>query len=138
MSINFCKTSTNLLVLSTDRQGVRSELSKGAASQLDKLHGLLKDQPDKYTLKREGLRFSPTPALDVVHDPNVDSHINILNVSEEAEPGQGAEWFGGYAPGPNQSKSLKRDCNTIPRYGRGTVSREEDKKVGELHQKDFR
>lgn len=120
------------------RQGISSELSEGAACQLDKLHGLLKDPPNKYTLKTGDLRFSPTPALDVVHDPTIESHINILSVSEEAELGGGIERFRGYAPGPNQSQSLKRDCNTIPRYGRGVVGCNGDKKVGEIHTKDFR
>ena len=99
---------------------------------------MLKDPPNKYTLKREGLCFSPTPALDVVHDPSVDSHINIFNVSEEVELGGRAEWFRGYIPGPNPSQSLKRDCNMIPRYGRGVVGHEEDKKIGEIHGKNFR
>ena len=98
---------------------------------------MLKDPPNKYTLKREGLCFSPTPALDVVHDPSVDSHINIFNVSEEVELGGRAEWFRGYIPGPNPSQSLKRDCNMIPRYGRGVVGHEEDKKIGEMEEAWF-
>ena len=122
------------------RQGIRSELSQGASCQLDKLQGVLKDRPNKYSLRREGLSFSPTPALSVVHDPGVDANVNILNVSDEGEltGGGGAESHRGYAPGPDQSKSLKRDCNRIPRYGRGTGGCGEDTKVNQLHGNDFR
>ena len=71
----------------------------------------------------------------MVHNPSVDTNIDILSVSDEGEQSPA---FKGYGPGPNQSQSLKRDRNTIPRYGRGTCGREEDEKLSRLHQHDFR
>ena len=120
------------------RAGVSCELGAGPAGQVDRLKGILKDVPQKYTLKKEGLHFSPTPALSVVHDPKVDMRIDILNVSEDGEEREGEGHFRGYAPGPGQSQSLKRDCNVIPRHGRGTGGDEEDLKVRQLHGRDFR
>ncbi len=97
---------------------------------------MLKDPPEKYSLKKDGLHFSPTPALDVVHNPTVDANIDILSVADEGEE-EGAT-FKGYAPGPRQSQSLRRDGNTIPRYGRGTCGRGEDGELSRRHQQDFR
>ena len=105
---------------------------------MDRLKGMLKCPPQKYSLKKEGLYFSPTPALSVVHDPKLDTHVNILNVSEEGEEGDGAVPFKGYAPGPDQSQSLKRDRNVIPRHGRGMGGDEEDTELRQLHGRDFR
>ena len=118
------------------RQGPSTELREDPASQLDKLTGILKDAPQKYSLKKDGYHFSPTPALGVVNNPNVDASIDIMSVSEDMDEGGSA--FKGYAPGPNQSQSLKRDGNTIPRYGRGTCLREEDPTLSNLHQEDFK
>ena len=118
------------------RQGVSSELSEAPASQLDQLTGMLKDPPAKYSLKKDGLHFSPTPALSVVHNPSVDANIDILSVSDEGGGEDSA--FKGYVPGPRQSQSLKRDGNTIPRYGRGTCGHGEDGELTRLHQQDFR
>ena len=122
-------------VCNTYRQGISSELSQAPIPQLNKLTGLLKDPPEKYSLKKDGLHLSPTPALSVVHNPTVDTSVDILSVSDEGEQ---SSTFRGYAPGPSQSQSLKRDRNTIPRYGRGTCGRGEDDKLSRLHQQDFR
>ena len=73
-----------------------------------------------------------------MHDPSLEAHVNILNVSEGGEQDGGVESCRGYAPGPDQSKSLRRDCNRIPRYGRGTGKCEEEAEVKALHGEDFR
>lgn len=95
--------------------GIRTELTLSgpqAGTQLDKLQGILKDSPEKYTLREEGLRLEPTPALDVVHNPSVDPRRKVLVVEREHE-GEGSKVVG-YRPGPCEKRSLKLDSNVIP------------------------
>ena len=98
-------------------QGIHTELhSKGAkaSSQIDKLQDILKSCPEKYSLKKDGLRLSPIPALGVVCNPNVDPSVDILRVHEE----EGEEEMvgrGGYQPvSADKRGSLKRDRNMVP------------------------
>ena len=82
------------------RRGLRTEqTSQGplASSQADKLQGLLKDNPNKYSLvASERLRVDKLPALSIIHSKEEDKNIV------------------GYHPGPVDTMSFKRDCNVVP------------------------
>lgn len=52
------------------------------------------------------------PALNVVHNPSVDSRLDVINVSTTDNQQDGSKR--GYVPGPNATKSLKLDSNVIP------------------------
>lgn len=99
-----------------------------AATQLDQLKGLLKDAPQKHSLRERGLLLEETPALDVVHNPSVDQRPPAPPAKENQE---GEEACRGYHPGPHEGRSLKFSSNVIPiAWERDTSKRQ--------HASDFR
>jgi len=83
------------------------------------------------------LRLDSVPALDVVHNPSLDSRLNVLCVEgEREEEGVG----GAYHPGPFNIRSLKLDSNVIPVHlQRGSQSNKRGAGTPhEPHSQDFR
>ena len=89
--------------MTTHRLGITTELSTRPSCSIDKLKGLLKDEPQKLSLKLPGLKLVDSPALCVVQaaEPRPDS-----NVPDDV----GA----GYNPGAMENRSIKLDKNVIP------------------------
>ena len=101
---------------------------------MDKLGGLLKDSPQKHSLREEGLRLDSVPALDVVHNPGMDSRLDVLCVEGEGDEEGGG---GPYLPGPFNTRSLKLDSNVIPVHAQRGARL--NKRVDSTHCKqDFR
>lgn len=81
------------------RQGQKELRIKGpsAATQQDKLKGLLKDPPMRPSLAPDDLTpVNTIPCLSVIRDN--EREVGVV----------------GYLPGPQFQRSLKRDCNVIP------------------------
>lgn len=81
----------------TLRQGIKTELHCKAASQQDKLLGLLKDEPfiPSALAPTDDLRVDKMPALSTIRATEVKTS--------------------GYIPGDIElSRSLKLDCNILP------------------------
>ena len=92
-----------------------------------KFEDILKDQPTKYSLRREGFRLEPVPPLDVV----------AWSRDGEARGCGGEE--GVFQPGSGgRRRSLKVDGNVVPvRYER-TPSAGRREELRERHDRDFR
>ncbi|KYO29860.1 hypothetical protein Y1Q_0023196 [Alligator mississippiensis] len=96
-----------------------------ASSQLNKLQGLLKDVPAKYSLKRPGLILEPIPALSVLQNaPRDISSASPVNRTRSA--------ISGFVPGIEERHSLKWNGNMIPCYNM------EHKKFEKLRGADFK
>ncbi|XP_006023950.2 uncharacterized protein KIAA1257 homolog isoform X2 [Alligator sinensis] len=96
-----------------------------ASSQLNKLQGLLKDVPAKYSLKRPGLILEPIPALSVLQNaPRDISSASPVNRTRSA--------ISGFVPGIEERHSLKWNGNMIPCYNM------EHKKFEKLKGADFK
>lgn len=83
------------------------------------------------------MKLDSVPALDVVHNPSLDSRLNVLCVEgEREEEGMG----GAYHPGPFNTRSLKLDSNVIPVHvQRGSQSNKRGAGTHhEPHSQDFR
>jgi hypothetical protein len=85
----------------THRRGVGTELRANSGPQIGKFEDILKDPPQKYSLRKEGLRLKPIPALDVVWNG-------------DGGRGSGRRDGGGFHPGPDGQQSLRRDRNVVP------------------------
>lgn len=84
-------------------------------TQTKRLENILKDSPQKYSLRREGLRLEPIPSLDVVQDCDpYDDRTLTENWERRGE--------GGYQPGSNNKGSLKRDGNVVPLHSQRSRS----------------
>lgn len=95
-----------------------------AATQLDRLRGLLKDAPQKHSLRERGLLLEETPALAVVHNPSVDQRSPPAPLAKEDEDEE-EEACRGYHPGPHEGRSLKLSSNVIPiAWERDTTKRQ--------------
>ena len=106
--------------MTTHRLGTSTELSTKSCS-VDKLKSLLKDEPQKLSLKLPGLRLVDSPALSTVQatDPKPNS-----NIPDDVGLG--------YNPGSMENRSLKLDKNVIP-----IADRSHDKFI-KLKGQDFR
>ncbi|ESO89848.1 hypothetical protein LOTGIDRAFT_124357 [Lottia gigantea] len=88
-----------------------------SSNQLDRLQGLLKDTPDKYSLSKPGLMIKPTPPLNVVLNPLVDSQARLEGkVMEPACPNEHTDYNQGFVSGPFEHRSFKLDRNVIPAF----------------------
>ena len=100
------------------RHSIKTETStKGrkAASQIDKLQGLLKDNPAKVSLRpSERLRVDNLPSL------------GTITMNEEGVE----KTLVGFLPGPDMNRSLKQNKNTIALF-------KPVKLPANLHRKDF-
>ena len=101
---------------------------------MDKLQDVLKGCPNKYSLKKGGLKLDPIPALDVVHNPGVDPRLNILVVDEEEREEEEERGRGGYQPGLTERGSLRLDRNVVP------LQHHRSRSEGwrDVHRQDFR
>lgn len=83
--------------------------------QIDRLTSLLKDAPNKFSLKIGSVR--DIPPLSVVHYPAVDTLGRLKGVSlQPAIPGEGEEKVTGYKPGPYSLSSWYMEDNRVPAY----------------------
>ncbi|XP_065909362.1 uncharacterized protein [Dysidea avara] len=90
-------------IMDMHRLGISTELSAKPLCDADKLKGLLKDEPQKMSLKSPGLKLNEPPALFVLKTAEVRPDSNISN-----------DMGLGYIPGPMDNRSLKLDKNVIP------------------------
>ncbi|XP_021265324.1 uncharacterized protein KIAA1257 homolog [Numida meleagris] len=96
----------------------------GASSQLQKLQGLLKDEPLKFSLRKPGLILKPIPALSVLDSQPSQNSSEVL-------PGKKRSICSGFVPGLQDHHSLKWNGNIIPCHNR------EHKKFEKLKGADF-
>lgn len=93
-----------------------SEMKKNgreASNQLARLQGLLKDTPQKLALVNPGLAMREVPPLNVVLNPNVDTHARLEGRLPPPEPAQ-REVSKGFMPGPHSDKPWVLESNKIP------------------------
>ncbi|XP_032661528.1 uncharacterized protein CFAP92 [Chelonoidis abingdonii] len=77
-----------------------------ASAQLDKLQGLLKDEPEKFSLKRPAMILRPIPALSVLqHIPACGSYPDLTRKRSTTN---------GFVPGLEDQHSLKWNGNIVP------------------------
>uniref|UniRef100_A0A452HNF2 DUF4550 domain-containing protein n=1 Tax=Gopherus agassizii TaxID=38772 RepID=A0A452HNF2_9SAUR len=77
-----------------------------ASAQLDKLQGLLKDEPEKFSLKRPAMILRPIPALSVLqHIPACGSYPDLSRKRSTTN---------GFVPGLEDQHSLKWNGNIVP------------------------
>lgn len=95
-------------------------------TQTSRLENILKDSPQKYSLRREGLRLEPIPSLNVVQDCTPYDDQMLTKDGERR----------GYQPGSNGKGSLKRDRNVVPLHSQRSRSYSDDWR--ELHDHNFR
>ncbi|XP_029768431.1 uncharacterized protein KIAA1257 homolog [Terrapene carolina triunguis] len=77
-----------------------------ASAQLDKLQGLLKDEPEKFSLKRPAMILRPIPALSVLqHIPACGSYRDLTRKRSTTN---------GFVPGLEDQHSLKWNWNIVP------------------------
>ena len=105
-----------------------------ASNQLDKLKGLLKNEPQKYALGSPGFVLSDVPALTVVLDPSLDTASRkarplfpLASVKDRCE----GEKNCGFYPGPYDSEGWLLEKNKVPIHDR------EHGRFEELKGKDF-
>ncbi|XP_064422507.1 uncharacterized protein CFAP92 [Latimeria chalumnae] len=97
--------------MNVHRRATKTELcteGSKASNQLDKLQGLLKDAPVKYSLKKPGLVLQSIPALSVMQQSVAE--YSSGKVQDKKEVTQA------FCPGLYDQHSLKWDKNVIPRY----------------------
>ena len=83
--------------------------------QIDRLTSVLKDAPNKLSLKFNDVR--DIPPLNVVHYPAVDTLGRAQGLSlRPAIPGEGEEKVTGYKPGPYDLSSWCMEDNHVPAY----------------------
>ncbi|XP_035193411.1 uncharacterized protein KIAA1257 homolog isoform X3 [Oxyura jamaicensis] len=82
-----------------------------ASCQLQKLQGLLKDEPLKFSLRKPGLILKPIPALSVLDNQPSQNSADVL-------PGKRKSICFGFVPGPEGQHSLKWSKNIIPCHNR--------------------
>ncbi|XP_068763493.1 uncharacterized protein CFAP92 isoform X2 [Struthio camelus] len=95
-----------------------------AAFQLQKLQGLLKDKPLKFSLRKPGLILKPMPALSVLDSQPCDNSSDVL--------GKRKSITCGFVPGASDQHSLKWNKNIIPCHNR------EHEKFEKLKGADFK
>lgn len=92
-------------------------MERGAHSsnQEDRLKDILKDEPQKLSLKKRGMNLAPIPALSVVSYPQVDTHLRKTGHDLSTHfDNDSLEKNVGFNPGEVEGKSWLFDINTIP------------------------
>ena len=124
----------------THTAGLSTELHGKVGTDVTKFEDILKDLPQKYSLRHEGLRLEPIPPLGVIQNQMRgcgDHHMPAQNRGGRGREGEGERrQSGGYQPGPNEKRSLKRDGNVIPLSAQRTRSSSEGSRGN--HRQDFR
>ena len=111
---------------------------------MTRFEDILKDPPQKYSLRRDGLRLEPIPPLDVIQNQTRgpgDHHMPAQRRGGTGAEGEGEregerEESRGYQPGLNEKGSLKRDGNVIPLSAQRTQGSSERSRAN--HGQDFR
>ncbi|XP_076468773.1 uncharacterized protein LOC143299450 isoform X2 [Babylonia areolata] len=86
-----------------------------SSNQIDRLTCLLKDSPQKISLKLTNVR--DIPPLGVVNYPAVDTVGRARGLSlKPAIPGEGQDKVPGYKPGPYTLRSWNMEDNRVPAY----------------------
>uniref|UniRef100_A0A8C3B8B8 Cilia and flagella associated protein 92 (putative) n=1 Tax=Cairina moschata TaxID=8855 RepID=A0A8C3B8B8_CAIMO len=113
-AIQVVQTAFDDTKLKVHRCSAAAELStRGprASCQLQKLQGLLKDEPRKFSLRKPGLILKPIPALSVLDNQPSQNIVAVL-------PGKRKSICYGFVPGPEGQHSLKWSKNFIPCHNR--------------------
>ena len=106
---------TNDIQVKTHRILPKTELiSRGlhSSNQLSKLDDILKDDPQKLALKKDGLVLEKIPALSVVNNPSADSDARKRGTLVHIKPDH--EKTHGYFPGPFDKDGWLLEKNKIP------------------------
>ncbi|XP_071128270.1 uncharacterized protein [Mytilus edulis] len=124
-----------------------TEMNEKGQNQIDKLKGLLKEKPEKLSLKRPGFSLRDIPPLNVVLNPSVDSLSRLEGKPLlPAVPGEGNEKNKGFNPGPFEENSWVMEKNKIPvpdyehqrfRFKKGQDFNAIHKERALLHRKDI-
>lgn len=94
-----------------------NERGRKGQNQVDKLQGLLKDKPVKFSLRKRGLGLKEVPPLNVVLNPSVDTAAREAGLPTiPAVENEGQEKTNGFKPGPYEDHSWNLERNKIPVY----------------------
>ncbi|XP_013407741.1 uncharacterized protein LOC106171815 [Lingula anatina] len=84
-------------------------------NQIAKLQGLLKDEPKKFSLRKDPMRLHDVPPLNVVLNPSVDTAKREAGLPiVPAVDGEFEERVNGFMPGPYEEHSWLLERNKIP------------------------
>lgn len=88
---------------------------RNASNQLARLRGLLKDGPQKLSLRRNGMNLRNIPPLNVVLNPSVDTDARLAGITPRpAVENEGNETNRGFKPGPFLEHSWVLERNKVP------------------------
>nr|XP_022302036.1 uncharacterized protein LOC111110021 isoform X1 [Crassostrea virginica]XP_022302037.1 uncharacterized protein LOC111110021 isoform X1 [Crassostrea virginica]XP_022302039.1 uncharacterized protein LOC111110021 isoform X1 [Crassostrea virginica] len=94
-----------------------NERGRKGQNQVDKMKGLLKDKPVKFSLRKKGLGLKEVPPLNVVLNPSVDTAAREAGLPTiPAVENEGQEKTNGFKPGPYEDHSWNLERNKIPVY----------------------
>ena len=86
-----------------------------SSNQLDRLRGVRKELPKKYSLRKPGMYLEDIPPLNVVLNPSVDTAARLAGRSTSpAVKDEGVESTNGFGPGPFVEHSWTVEQNQIP------------------------
>ncbi|KAL3851655.1 hypothetical protein ACJMK2_015384 [Sinanodonta woodiana] len=86
-----------------------------ASNQIAKLKDLLKDAPQKLSLRKPGMRLNEVPPLNVVLNPSVDTVARLAGEPLlPAVEGEGKDNNKGFKPGPFEEYSWNLERNKVP------------------------
>ncbi|XP_053378149.1 uncharacterized protein LOC123529262 isoform X2 [Mercenaria mercenaria] len=103
-----------------------------ASNQVARLQGLLKDRPNKLSLRRPGMNLRNIPPLNVVLNPSVDTDSRLAGITPRpAVENEGDETNKGFKPGPYLEHSWVLERNKVP-----AIDYEHDK-FNQLKGRDF-
>ncbi|KAL4225876.1 hypothetical protein ACF0H5_013865 [Mactra antiquata] len=86
-----------------------------ASNQVARLQGLLKDTPNKLSLRHPGMNLQNIPPLNVVLNPSVDTDARLAGITPRpAVDNEGDESNPGFKPGPFTKHGWNLEKNKIP------------------------
>lgn len=103
-----------------------------ASNQLAKLEGLLKNNPQKFSLSREGLTLEEIPPLAVVMNPSVDTPARKTGKLVPIVRDHKEEGNSGFYPGPFENEGWLLEKNKVP------IQDQEHERFRSLKGHDFR
>lgn len=119
LAVDDVRFRTHRCLLSTELR----ERGKKAANSISKLEDILKDRPQKFSLKEKNLKLEKIPPLSTLN-----GETGKLRVAEEVK----VEHTGGFLPGPRTERSWLMEGNRVP-----TLT-DNDKKIIKAKDEDFR